>query len=141
MKRLILFLLIILLSTVGAAQILILNIHEIRNTKGQLRVAVFEDPAQFQTEQPMQILNVDKSGISDAATQITLHLAPGCYAITVLDDEDRSNDMSYWLGVIPREGIGFSDFILRDLHKPGFSDFQVNLGQDSLNVDVEITYF
>ena len=123
------------------AQSITLNIKNIRNDKGHLQVAVFENEAQFKDEKPVRKIYFDKSEIANGNKKITIDFKPGTYAITVLDDEDDSKDMTYRLGIYPREGVGFTNFKMEGMSKPKFSDFDFTINEGNKQLIVEMKYF
>lgn len=124
------------------AQSITLNISGIENTEGILQIAIFENAQQFEDEKPMKVINLPKTNIQNGSTSTTIELAAGTYAITVLDDEDKSGDMTYRFGVYPLEGVGFSDYMLKGLSKPDFTDFDFTLTNDNAKtVSVQMKYF
>ena len=123
------------------AQSVTLEIKNIRNLKGQLQVSVFENQQQFDDEKPAKIIYFDKKGISDGKKLVKLDLKPGTYGITLLDDEDKSKDMTYRMGIYPREGVGFTGYKLSGMKKPKFSDFDFTATGDSKKLLVDIKYF
>ena len=142
MKRNIFFLLLIILTGINArSQSVTININGIRNYDGQLQIAVFENQQQFHDEEPVEKLNFAKSDISNGRKSIKINLKSGTYAITVLDDGDKSDDMTYRLGLYPKEGVGFSNYTLKGLKKPDFSDFDFAIDQNNKQVNVDIKYF
>jgi len=130
--------------TIGAvsyAQSITVNISGIEKTEGNLSVAVFENQEQFDDEVPAKSIQFDKSDIVDGKKTVTLNLKPGTYAITVLDDEDKSGDMTYRFGVYPLEGVGFSNYILSGMSKPDFADFDFTVTDKKQDISVKMKYF
>ncbi len=123
------------------AQSLTIKVTGIRNTKGWLQVAIFENEQQFRDETPWKKLYFEKTDISEGCKNIKIDLKPGTYAITVLDDEDRSKDMTFKYYVYPVEGVGFSNYQLHGMTKPAFKDFDFAMGQTNEVVNVKIKYF
>ena len=141
MKQILFIVIALAVNLCSMAQSITFNIRNIRNDKGHLQVAIFENEAQFKIEKPVQKLYFDKSGISNTNKNITIDLKPGNYAISVLDDEDDSKDMTYRLGIYPREGVGFSNYKLEGMSKPKFSDFDFTVSQGNKQILVEMKYF
>lgn len=93
------------------------------NTKGSVRVAVFSDEKGFKSEKDFFTVVCDKKTMKNGQIQVTIPISIGIYGISVLDDENDNGKMEYNLLGIPKEGFGFSNFCLRKLRKPKFSDF------------------
>ncbi len=131
----------ILLGMNIQAQSLTITVYGIRNTTGRLQIAIFENAQQFKDEIPVKKLFIDKSEITDSNTSIQTDLAPGTFGIAVLNDEDESGAMTYRFKVYPLEGVGFSNFTMKGLKKPDFSDFDFTIITSGLLVNVEMKYF
>lgn len=71
---------------------------------------------------------------------ISLSLKPGIYGLSFLDDEDLSNKMTFKMGFYPKAGVGFSNFIFKDVRKPKFSDFSFDL-KEEITIEVPFRYF
>mgnify|MGYP000097222175 CR=1 FL=1 len=118
----------------------VLKLSEIRNLKGQLQVAVFKSQQQFDDEKPEKTLYFSKAKVKAGKINLALNLPQGSYAITVLDDEDKSKGMTYRFGVYPLEGIGFSGYKLKGMSKPDFNEFDFKVSDTKKHVDVAMHY-
>lgn len=142
LKIKIFFLVFLLLFTFQSkGQNVTLSISKLQNTEGQLLVAVFETKKQFKQEEPVQTIKIDKSNIKKGKKVLALDLKPDTYAITILDDEDMFGDMSFRFGIYPLEGVGFSNYVLKKLNKPNFSDFSFIKTNEDLKIKVKMRYF
>ncbi|SFT79011.1 Uncharacterized conserved protein, DUF2141 family [Lishizhenia tianjinensis] len=119
----------------------VLKVRNIRNLKGQLQVAVFKNEEQFEGEQPEKTLYFNKTNVKEGKINLAFNLAQGTYAVTVLDDEDKSKDMTFRFGVYPLEGVGFSGYKLEGMSKPDFNEFDFQVDDEKKYVDVAIHYF
>lgn len=129
------------IASSSLAETLNISISGIRNTKGKIQVAVFKSQKQFDDEEPYKILYFSKSNLKDGKLTVKCELPTGTYAITVLDDEDNSKDMTYKFGIYPTEGVGFSNHKLSGLTKPKFTDFDFKLSSGGTTVKVSMKYF
>lgn len=125
----------------ASAQKLTIKVSGIKNTKGKLLVGIFKNQDQFDKETPFKKIKVSKSGIKNGETTITTSLPKGTYAITILDDEDSSESMTYKFRVYPQEGVGFSNYKLKGLSKPKFKDFDFEMPKADKLVKIVIGYF
>ncbi len=123
------------------AQSLTFSIRGIENSKGHLQVSLFENQKQFSDETPAQMLYFDKKDIINGIKNITINLKPGTYGMTVLDDEDDSKEMTFRLRVYPLEGVGFSNYKLKGMTKPKFTDFSFTIPQGHQKIIVDMKYF
>lgn len=128
-------------SLCSIAQTVTLDIKNIRSQKGQLQISVFENQSQFDDEKPFKSIYFDKSGISSGNKRVVINLPPGTYGLSILDDEDNSKDMTYRLGIYPREGVGFTGYKLSGMSKPKFSDFDFTINQGDKVLVVDMKYF
>jgi len=112
------------------AQTIDIVIKNIRNTKGQLCLAIFADEAGFKTETTCWNMNCLKKDIVKGEFHIQIPFRRGVWAFSVLDDENKSGKMEYNLIGMPREGFGFSNYFLTGLHKPLFKDFSFKIEQN-----------
>lgn len=129
------------LSFFCSAQKVTLNISGIDNSNGHLQISIFESAVQFEDEEPAEILFFDKSGMIDGKKSITIDLTHGIYGIVVLDDEDQSKDMTYRFGIYPLEGVGFSNFQFSGLSKPDFDEFDFEVLEDNMNININMKNF
>lgn len=110
MKRLfaLLFFISVLFSLTSQNSEITISINSIRNSKGTVKWAVYNNEANF---------NSTKVGFSDAGfvsskegtvTIKTKHLPDGTYAISVFHDENNNSDVDFSFFGLPVEGFGFS---------------------------------
>lgn len=142
MKRVMLIATIFAGTLLLGAQDIVVHIENIRNTKGILQIALFQDQQQFDNARPCISLSINKAGISNGKTTATFkNIAGGTYGIALLDDEN-SNGVLDKRFFIPEEGFGFSNFDQFTLTKPEFEDFDFRTdGKNTLDVSVKIRYF
>ena len=145
MNKFIKYILVLVLSISGnfiVAQTLDVHIKNIRNTKGQLCLAIFADEESFKSEKPCWNLYCSKKDIVNNEFHIQIPFRPGKWAFSVLDDENKSGKMEYNLIGIPREGVGFSDYFLHGLHRPVFNDFCFVITKNETRIiTVRMKYF
>ena len=122
------------------SQTVTVNISNIQNSEGILRVAVFTDNESFKNETPFKSVECLKNEITKGKTSIQIQLKPGTYGISVLDDENNSGNMDYKYFTIPKEGFGFSDYYHTSLLYPNFTNFSFTMGTNNMEVDVKIRY-
>ena len=137
-----LFLIALLFITLSInAQILTVEITNIRNNKGNIVLAIFIDNISFDLEKPFIGKTYSKTDLINGKLRVKIKLKPGVYGISVLDDENKDGEMRYnWLG-IPKEGCGFSNYYHRGIKKPNFQDFDFIIGGKDEIVQVKMKYF
>ena len=141
--RFILFLILLFCNyTLVFAQKIELRISEIRSAKGNLMLAAFPDNDSFINETPSLTKLINKDDMSNGVITIYIDIPTNICGITVFDDENSDGKLNYNLLGIPREGIGFSNYIHRGLRKPNFCSFSfIICNQRVLNVSVIMKYY
>ncbi len=104
-----------------------LQVTNIRNNEGILKVAIFYDDESFQSEETAEYIILDKSNAENGVLNATIQLPVGECGLSSLDDENENDKMDYnWMG-IPQEGYGFSDFEHTGWSKPHYEDFKIEI--------------
>lgn len=131
-----------LFSAQLSSQTLKVCITNIRNTKGQLYVALFKCDSTYSAEVPIWKKLYDKSDIKDKTYCFDIPVQPGVYGLTVLDDENSDAKMNYNIIRLPKEGFGFSNYKHSGLRKPKFKQFSFDVQtHQKVAVKVEMFYF
>lgn len=120
---------------------LVITLTDIRNTQGQLLLAVYNDPTQW-TDHPVKSLRYEKKDIKDGKLQVEITGLKRdiVYACALLDDENSNNEMDYKLG-LPLEGFGMSrnpSFL--KLKKPGFDETSFLLDGPAVRFELKLNY-
>lgn len=126
MYLILLFISILSLHSTGSqkTETLELTITNIQEGKGNILVSLYENESQFPYK-PFETISIDKSTVKNATVVCTIKNLQSAqkYAITLLDDENKNEDMDYNLVGIPKEGYGFSNNAKpRFLTAPSFED-------------------
>lgn len=124
-------------TTQAQDQSVIVNITNIRNDKGNIRVGIFKDDATFQEEKADRIIIYAKDKMKDGTLRVRIPLAPGEYGISLLDDEDKDGEMTFNMIHIPKEGFGFSNYYHKGLSMPHFNQFNFRI-EDNKNTTVQV---
>lgn len=139
------FFLMVLLSglpDIIYTQTIDLHITDIRNTKGQLCLAIFADEDSFKAERTCWEMKCDKKDLVNGEFQIKIEFRAGTYGLSVLDDENHNGKMDYNLFGIPREGFGFSNYFHKGILKPVFDDFKIDIQKNEIKkLTVKMKYF
>ncbi len=123
------------------AQILTVEITNIKSKKGKIALAVFTNNDDFKKEKPFLDETYSKADLKCGTMTIKLKLKPGVYGITVLDDKNNDGKMEYNFIGMPKEGYGFSNFTDRILSRPEFKKFDFVIGENDKTVYVKMKYF
>lgn len=122
------------------AQTLIIQFSGIRNAKGNLRVAFYQNTESFNDERPMMIKHINKKTVVNGCISVSYNdLKPGVYGVAILDDENTNERMDYsWF--LPSEGFGFSDYYHSGLTHPKFESFDFVLTKETKTVSIKMRY-
>lgn len=116
-----------------------LNVTNVRNKEGSIRLCVFKDQASFSNDQASKIMHLAKNELSGGKMTASIELPSGTYGIAVLDDENSNDKMDYAL-MMPKEGFGFSNFYLTGLSRPKFEQFKFLVGDTNFSVVIRMKY-
>ena len=80
---------------------------------------------------------------NDRVGETTLRFAnvqPGTYAIALLHDENDNGKADRVLGMMPREGFGFSNDAPVNMGPPSFGDAAIQVGARELHQTIRMRY-
>ena len=141
MTYLINFFIFILLFTTNQTATLKVEISNIQNTKGTIKVALYNSPNGFPRDEEAVIEEQIISNISKKSHVVYFrNLSYGNYAISLLHDENNNNDMDYNLIGIPTEGYGFSNNVKPKLSATSFKDTKVKVNRSYTSIKIDIIY-
>lgn len=124
-----------------SSQTLEVCVKNIRNTKGQLCVALFTNDSNFVAEIPFWENKYCKSVVKDKMSRFVVPVLPGVYGVSVLDDENNDGKMNYNIIGLPTEGFGFSNYIHKGIRKPKFKKFSFDVGlSQKIMIEVDMVY-
>ena len=142
MKRVSLLALFLFSTIMLFSQSMVVDISGIRNKDGLIRLAFFVDEEGFKSEKPALVCMLEKKRVLNG--NLTVHLdsiPPGLYGIALLDDENKNGKLDYKF-IIPKEGVGFSNYDQHGIHRPVFSDFSFLLKKNvTLRVPIRLKYY
>ena len=135
---------ILLLSEYSYSQLsgqLILNVSEIRNKNGVLRIGIYKDDSTFQEEKPFLVKSLSKDKLIDGKLTFSFSIDVGEFGIALLDDENENGEMDYSF-FIPQEGFGFSNYFHSGLRMPTFENFKFMVTKNnSTKINLIIKYY
>ena len=116
-------------------------ISDLRNAKGVVRACMTRDPARF----PKCRGDADAySAIVDAHSgAITLRfsdVAPGRYAVALLHDENANGKADRAMGMMPKEGFGFSRDAKVQMDPPEFDAAAVEIDRAPRTLPIRMRY-
>ena len=125
-----------LISMPSIAANLTVTVEMVRNSKGAIRLSIFNVPSQFPEG--------DELDSKDVPAQLGLvtvqfyNLTPGAYAIAIHHDENSDGDMNTNFIGLPKEGYGFSNNAKVNFSPPVFeaAAFNMDVGDKSIRLRV-----
>ena len=120
---------------------LILNVSEIRNKNGVIRLGIYKNNSTFQEEKPFLVKSFSKDKKIDGKLTFSFSVNVGEFGIALLDDENENGKMDYSF-FIPQEGFGFSNYFHSGLRMPTFENFKfVVTKNNSTKINLVIKYY
>ena len=120
---------------------LILNVSEIRNKNGVIRLGIYKNNSTFQEEKPFLVKSLSKDKLIDGKLTFSFSIDVGEFGIALLDDENENGEMDYSF-FIPQEGFGFSNYFHSGLRMPTFENFKFMVTKnDSTKINLIIKYY
>ena len=111
----------------GVAQTLVVHVEGLRSSEGSVHLGFYDSEAQWRSEKSNFQRHRSKSGARAGRLTYTItDVAPGHYAVAIVDDENDNGGMDWGL-LLPKEGFGFSNYKHRGISRPDFSDFDFDL--------------
>jgi uncharacterized protein (DUF2141 family) len=137
------FLLLISITTVAQSGngTLSLTVTGLRSDKGHLLVSLYNGPDGFPDKNDRAV-QYARASISHRTSKLEFsHLPYGCYAISLLHDENNNLKMDYGLFNIPKEGFGFSNNAKVVFGPPDFDDAKITFSEVNSKTTIQIKYF
>ena len=117
------------------------KVTDIRNSKGVVRACMTTDAKKF----PRCQGNPDAhSAVVDAAGTLTLTfrgVKPGRYGIALLHDENSNGKADRALGMMPKEGYGFSRDAPVRMAPPKFAEAAFDVGSSAQTLTIKMRYW
>lgn len=114
-----------------ASYTLTVKVQDLRNSAGVVQFALYNEDGTIPDEHFEHYFKIVKGTIVDGSSSITFKNIPsGKYAVSILHDEDKNGKLRKPF-IIPKEGIGFSNFSSIGLtNQPNFSKSSFDLKED-----------
>ena len=135
---LIFVLITIVITSKGFSADLEVTIKALRNDKGQLRMAIFNDPEEF--PRGNEIRSLDISVKSGDVTGLFRGIKPGTYALAIHHDENLNNKMDTNFVGMPNEGYGFSNDARVFLTPPTFEAASFVIDKKLKKISLYVVY-
>ena len=120
---------------------LYLTLTNIKNNKGLIRIGMFRSEEGY-PDKPFYKFSFEKDSIKNGVLRAFIPLEKnGPVSLSILDDENRNEKMDYILGIMPKEGFGFSNNPKINLKgAPPFSATAVDFTGGIKEIAVRMTY-
>ena len=128
------------LSAQRAGADVTVTVTDMRNTQGVVRACMTNDPERFpRCRDDAQSYRLVVPA-SEAGTLRFRNVAPGTYAIALLHDENGNGKADRVLGMMPKEGFGFSRDAKVQMAPPTFEDAAITVGAANQRQTIKMRY-
>jgi len=115
----------------------------IRSDKGEILMSLYDDSDQYprNPRQELGNIRVSKKTIKDKTLTHKIEgLKPGDYALSLLDDENKSGDIDLTRLGIPTEGFGFSNNVRPFLSAPAYRRCVFKIKEGTNKIEIKVQY-
>ena len=116
------------------------TVEEIRSAKGVVRACMTTDPKKFPRCRGVAGAH---SAVVPARSSVTFTFSgvqPGSYAIALLHDENDNGKADRAMGMMPKEGFGFSRDAKVRMGPPRFGDAVFDVGTEPVSQSIRMRY-
>jgi len=120
---------------------LVVSIKDLKNEEGQLGILLFDQADGFPSDRERAIkevlLPIDDQGL----VKYTFSNLPfGTYAVSIMHDENKNNELDVNFIGIPKEGSGVSNNAVGFLGPPKFKKASFTLRQSKQTIQINLKY-
>jgi uncharacterized protein (DUF2141 family) len=121
---------------------LTVHITGARNTKGQIRAALFQSAKGFpgDASQAIQIREADIDPQALSSQIVFTGLRDGVYAVSVFHDENMNQKLDKNFMGIPKEGYGASNNPKKKMGPPDFEETRFQLSGAAQSLEIKLMY-
>jgi uncharacterized protein (DUF2141 family) len=116
------------------------NLHGLRNTRGNILICVTEDAAHFPNCSEDPHARKLKVPTARAEHMTFTDIASGDYAVALIHDENSNGKLDV-AGFIPSEGVGFSRNPHLFMSAPKFKSADFAVASGTVTEDIKMKYF
>ena len=117
------------------------KVTELRNAKGIVRACMTTDEARFPKCRGVAGAYGATAQAHEGRVSFTFTgVKPGRYAVALLHDENSNGKADRALGMMPKEGFGFSRDAKVRMGPPKFSDAAVDIGAEDRTLTIRMRY-
>ncbi len=118
----------------------VIEVANLRNADGVVRACMTRDSQRFPRCQNAAQGYRTVVPAGQAATLRFTNVQPGTYAIALLHDENDNGKADRVLGMMPREGFGFSNDAPVSMGPPSFGDAAIQVGAREMHQTIRMRY-
>ena len=116
-------------------------VSDLRNAKGVVRACMTRDPARFpKCRGDANAYSAIVDAQSGAITMRFSDVAPGRYAVALLHDENANGKADRAMGMMPKEGFGFSRDAKVKMGPPAFDEAAVEIDRAPRTLPIRMRY-
>ena len=123
---------------VFAQEMLRVEVINIKNTSGSIRVGLFDNEKDFLKK---AVLGETVAADSGKVVVVFKKIPPGEYGISVIHDENNNEDLDLNFLGIPKEGFGFGNDAKGTFGPPSFEKAKVKIGEGVVFQVITLRYF
>lgn len=129
-------------SSYAAAATLTVVVSGVKDTSGQVAVAVFAGPDHFAKDDTKAVRRIMApiDGASNSATAVVQDLPAGTYAIAVFHDHDNSGKLETNFLGMPTKGYGFSNNPKPKMRAARYDEARFELPDGGAKMQIQLVY-
>jgi uncharacterized protein (DUF2141 family) len=117
----------------------VVTFSEARSMKGMVRACMVHVAADF--PDCTDASDAHRANVPTSALQLRFaHVMPGRYAIALLHDENSNGKADFVLGMMPKEGFGFSRDAPVKMGPPKFAAAAFTVGEQPMQLAIRMRY-
>jgi uncharacterized protein (DUF2141 family) len=116
----------------------IVTISNLKTSSGQMRCAMFRSANGFPREPEKAAHRVIGTISGKTGTCIFSSVSAGSAAISAFHDENGNQKLDLTFGIIPKEGIGWSNNPKVRMKPPSFPQAQIMIGNQPIKVQIKL---
>lgn len=122
--------------------VLKIKVVGVRNAKGKIRVALFQDPSGFPENGSTSVLReqADIDNKTMSAEVVFRDVPQGVYAVSVLHDENMNGKLDKNFLGIPTEGYGASNNPGKKMRAPTFDEAKFSMNSTEQTIQIKLIY-
>lgn len=125
-------------NSVFAQEMLRVEVVNIKNNSGSIRVGLFDNEKDFLRK---AVLGESISANEEKVIVVFENIPPGEYAISVIHDENNNEELDLNFLGIPKEGFGFGNDAKGTFGPPSFDKAKVKIGEGVVKQVITLRYF